>query len=204
MVNIIGVACDGASVMVDKHNSFMTHITKASPNVITMRCILCHSSALIASKATAQLPRSAEYLIRSIASYVSGSAKRSAQLNEIQDYFDGQRKQILKLADTRWLAMHQCVIRLLEYWESVTQYFQIAKFEDKFKSAENIYSELLNPFTKCYFYFLKFVLDYFNKFNGLFQSRSVIIHKLFSLSLSLIKSITQNFIKTKTNYRQYF
>lgn len=194
--NIIGVACDGASVMVGKHNSFMTHITKASPDVITMRCI-CHSSALIASKATAQLPRSAEHMIRSIASYVSGSAKRSAQLNEIQDYFDGQRKQILKLADTRWLAMHQCVVRLLECWESLTQYFQIAKFEDKLKSAENIHSELLNPFTKCYFHFLKFVLDYFNKFNSLFQSRSIIIHKLFSLSLSLIKSITQNFIKPK-------
>lgn len=194
--NIIGVACDGASVMIGKNNSFMTHITKESPDVITMRCI-CHSSALIASKATEQLPRSVEHLIRSVASYVSGSAKRCAQLNEIQDYFDGQRKQILKLADTRWLAMHQCVVRLIECWESLTQYFQIAIFEDKLKSAENIHAELLNPFTKCYFYFFKFVLDYFNKFNSFFQSRSIIIHKLFSLSLSLIKSISQNFIKPK-------
>jgi len=194
--NIIGVACDGASVMVGKNNSFMTHITKESPDVITMRCI-CHSSALIASKATKQLPRSAEHLIRSVASYVSGSAKRCTQLNEIQDYFDGQRKQILKLADTRWLAMHQCVVRLIECWESLTQYFQIAIFEDKLKSAENVHAELLNPFTECYFYFLKFVLDYFNKFNSFFQSRSIVIYKLFSLSLSLIKSISQNFIKPK-------
>lgn len=194
--NIIGVACDGASVMVGKHNSFMTHITEDSPNVITMQCI-CHSSAIIASKATAQLPRSAEQLIRSVATYVSGSAKRCAQLNEVQDYFDGQRKKMLKLADTRWLAMHQCVFRLLECWDSLTQYFRIAIYEDKLKSAEYIYTELQNPFTKCYLLFLKFSLDYFNTFNALFQSRKVIIHQLVDLSLNLLKSICQNFIKPK-------
>ena len=90
--------------------------------------------------------------------------------------------------------MHQCVVRLIE---CLTQYFKITIFEDKLKSAENIHAELLNPFTKCYFYFLKFILDYFNKFSSFFQSRSIIIHKLFSLSLSLIKSISQNFIKPK-------
>lgn len=90
--NIIGVACDEASVMVGKHYSFMTHITEELSNVITMQCI-CHSSAIIASKNTEQLPRSAKQPIRSVATYVSGSAKRCAQLNEVQDYFDGQRKK---------------------------------------------------------------------------------------------------------------
>lgn len=79
--NIIGVAWVGASVMIGKHNSFMTHIAEDSPDVLNLRSI-CHSSALIARKATSQLPRSTEHLIRAVASYVSGSAKRCAQLNE--------------------------------------------------------------------------------------------------------------------------
>ncbi|XP_008181152.1 uncharacterized protein LOC103308831 [Acyrthosiphon pisum] len=98
--NIVGVACDGAAVMVGIHNSFMTCMVEDSPKVIKMQCI-CHSSALVASKACLNLPRTVEQLIRSISSYVSGSAKRYAQLVEIQDFFDNQRKTILKLAETR-------------------------------------------------------------------------------------------------------
>jgi len=102
-----------------------------------MKCI-CHSSALVASKACKKLQKSAEELIRSISTYVSGSAKRSAQLIEIQDIFDEKRKRINKLADTRWLALHQCVVRILDCWESLTKFFKIAVFEDKLKSAEII------------------------------------------------------------------
>ncbi|KAL4103916.1 hypothetical protein QTP88_019233 [Uroleucon formosanum] len=57
------------------------------------------------------------FLIRSISS--SGSAKRCAQLVEIQEFFDNQRKTILKLVETRWLALHQCVVRVLECWPSL-------------------------------------------------------------------------------------
>lgn len=43
---------------------------------------ICHSTAIIASKACKQLPRSTEELLRDVASYVSGSTKRCAQLCE--------------------------------------------------------------------------------------------------------------------------
>lgn len=45
------------------------------------------------------LPRSAEDLIRSVATYVSGSAKRSAQLVEIQEFFDGHKKKRNKIGN---------------------------------------------------------------------------------------------------------
>ncbi|CAI6359908.1 unnamed protein product [Macrosiphum euphorbiae] len=192
--NIVGVACDGAAVMVGIHNYFMTCMVEDSPKVIKMQCF-CHSSALVASKACLNLPRTVEQLIRSISSYVSGSAKRCAQLVEIQEFFDNQRKTILKLAETRWLALHQCVVRVLECWPSLIEYFRIALFEDKLKSAQTILDELLNPYTKCYFLFLKYALNYLNTFNALFQSREIMIHKLFDQSLNLMKIICQNFVK---------
>lgn len=133
--NIVGVSCDGAAVMVGIHNSFMICMVEDSPNVIKMQCI-CHSSALVASKACLNLPITVEQLIRSISS--SGSAKRCAQLVEIQEFFDNQRKTILKLVETRWLALHQCVVRVLECWPSLIEYFRTALFEDKLKSAQTI------------------------------------------------------------------
>lgn len=92
MKNIVGIASDGANVMVGNKNSFYTHLKSDVPSVILMKCI-CHSAAIIASKACEQLPRSTEELLRGVASYVSGSAKRCSQLCELQDYFNTERKK---------------------------------------------------------------------------------------------------------------
>ncbi|XP_008180143.1 uncharacterized protein LOC103308486 [Acyrthosiphon pisum] len=192
--NITGLACDGANVMVVNHNSFYSHLKTDVPSVILMKCI-CHSAALIASKACEQLPRSTEELLRGVESYVSGSAKRCAQLCEIQDYFNKERKIILKLANTRWLSMYQCVSRVLETWDILLHYFQLAVFEDKLKSAEFILGELQNSYTKAYLLFLKYVLNCFNSFNALFQSRSILLHKLSTASVQLLKEFCSHFLK---------
>lgn len=61
--NIVGVACDGANVMVGAKNSFTSRLVKDVPHVLILRCV-CHSSALIASKACEKLPRSPEDLFK--------------------------------------------------------------------------------------------------------------------------------------------
>lgn len=48
--NIIGMASDGANVMVGERNSFVSRLKFCIPNLIFIKCI-CHSSALVASKA---------------------------------------------------------------------------------------------------------------------------------------------------------
>jgi len=92
--NLVSVASDGANVMIGNKNSFFSHLKSELPKLILMQCI-CHSAALAASKATQQLPRSPEDLLRLVSSYVSGSAKRTAILLEIQEFFDGHKKKIL-------------------------------------------------------------------------------------------------------------
>ncbi|EZA58240.1 hypothetical protein X777_01197 [Ooceraea biroi] len=74
-------------VMVGCNNSFMTHLKSEVPELITLNCI-CHSSALIASKACAKLPSSCEDLIKGVATYISGSARRCAILVELQEFFN--------------------------------------------------------------------------------------------------------------------
>lgn len=111
--NIVGVACDGASVMVGKHHSFFKLLQDDVPHVILLKCI-CHSAALVASNACSFLPRSAEELLRNVYSYVSGSAKRSAQLQEMQEYF-GEKKHKMRIV----------------YLNTLENYFTIAVYEDK-------------------------------------------------------------------------
>jgi len=72
--NIVGLACN--EVVVGKHNSFYTSLKHDVPHVILLKCI-CHSAALVASKACRKLPNILEDLLKNIYSYVSESSKLS-------------------------------------------------------------------------------------------------------------------------------
>jgi len=191
--NIVGLACDNASVMVGCNNSFMSHLKLEVPELITLNCI-CHSSALVASKACEKLPLSCENLIKGVATYISGSAKRCAVLGEFQDFFNVERHKILKLSNTRWLSLQKCVVRLLENWEVLKNYFILAVVEDKSKSAEIILEYLNDNSIKAYLLFLKYSLNFLNNFNALFQSRNILVHKLYGNSRQLIQQLAQNFV----------
>jgi len=91
--------------------------------------------------------------------------------------------------------LHKCVIRLLDNWEVLKSYFILATIEDKVKSAELILEYLNDDSIKAYMLFLKYSLNFFNNFNALFQSRDILIHKLFENSQQVIQQIAQNFIK---------
>lgn len=187
------MACDNASVMIGCNNSFMQHLKLEIPRLVTLNCI-CHSSALVASKACEKLPSSCENLIRSISTYISGSAKRCAILREFQEFFNVERNKLLKLSNTRWLILQKCVVRILENWDVLKNYFILATVEDKLKSAEVILSQLNDNVIKAYFLFLKYVLDFLNNFNALFQSRKILVHKLFESSQKLIYQLAKNFM----------
>jgi hypothetical protein len=112
VTNIIGVASDGASVMIGKNNSFFTCLKSDVPDALLIRCV-CHSAAIIASSACEQLPRTPEELIRNIYNYISGSAKRSSVLQEIQEFMKIEQTKILNVSATRWLSRHASITRIL-------------------------------------------------------------------------------------------
>lgn len=195
--NIVGMASDNASVMTGCNNSFFSRLKLEVPGVVLIKCI-CHSSAIIANKACEKLPRNCENLIRNVANYVSGSARRCAILKEFQEFFNVEKKKILKLSKTRWLSLHNCVVRILENWDVLRNYFTLAAIEDKSQSAEQILVEFNDNSIKAYLLFLKYSLHFFNSFNALFQSRNILIHKLYLSSQQIIHQIALNFMVPET------
>jgi len=89
------------------------------------------------------------------------------------------------------------VIRIFDQWEVLKTYFILATIEDKSKSAEVILTQLNDNVIKSYLLFLKYSLNYFNKFNALFQSRNTLIHTLYANSQQLILQIALNFIPSE-------
>jgi len=135
--NIVGMASDNASVMIGIRDSFVTRLKKKVPGLIVLKCI-CHSSAIVASKACLKLPDACENLLHAIVTYISCSPKRSAVLCEFQEFFGVESRKILKLSSTRWLILQKCVARLLENWEVLKHYFSLEVLEKKSNSAESI------------------------------------------------------------------
>ncbi|KAK0075070.1 hypothetical protein PV325_007425 [Microctonus aethiopoides] len=77
--NIVAISSDNASVTVGKHNSFVMRLKKVNSNLIVLNCI-CHTTALIASKACAQLPKHCTDFFHSVGTYF---AVRKDSLNNI-------------------------------------------------------------------------------------------------------------------------
>ncbi|KYM96899.1 hypothetical protein ALC62_12436 [Cyphomyrmex costatus] len=191
--NIVGMASDNASVMIGVRDSFVTRLKKEVPALVVLKCI-CHSSALIASKACSKLPDSCENVLHAVATYFSISAKRSAILREFQNFFGVESRKILKLSGTRWLVLQKCVTRLLDNWEVLKHYFHLETVENKNNSAITIFNILNDNKIKAYMFFLKYALKSFNEFNALFQGRQILIHKLSESSEHLIKQMGYNFL----------
>lgn len=75
------MASDNVSAMTGCNNSFFSRLKAKIPGVILLKCI-CHSPAIIASRACEKWPKKCENLIRNVNSYILGSAKRCATLGE--------------------------------------------------------------------------------------------------------------------------
>ncbi|EFN81029.1 hypothetical protein EAI_04895, partial [Harpegnathos saltator] len=154
--NIVRIACDNASIMTGSRDSFISRLKKEVPNLIILKCI-CHSSALIASKAYAKLPNSCE-------------TKRHIE-NMNNNFFGVESRKILTLSDIRWLILQKYVNRLLNNWEVLKHYFYLETLESKNNSAIIIFNNLNDKIIKAYMLFLKYSLLLFDNFNALFQSR---------------------------------
>ncbi|XP_034256308.1 protein FAM200B-like [Thrips palmi] len=197
--NCIGLSCDGAAVMVGRHNSFWSRLKERCPWAILMPCT-CHSAAKVSSIACSKLPSHVEQHLRMLSTYLGGSPKRSAELRQFQEEYEEELKKMLKPAATRWLVLQPCVERylLLRKQRSLQGFFELRCFEDpdrKDKDAHEILAQLKNPFTGAYMEFLSYVLNVMNEFNAMFQSKSTLIHKVYERSHALMKTLCLNFMK---------
>lgn len=121
------------------------------------------------------------------------SFKRQSEYKEFQSFVDAKPHKLLQVCQTRWLALHCCVKRVLEQYKALKLYFRGEHLLDNNK-ASNIYSVLSNPFTEMYLHFLDFVLPILTSVNLAFQSESPQIHLIYSKVATAYKTILDCYI----------
>ena len=139
------------------------------------------------------MPNSCENILHAVATYFSGSAKRSAILFDFQEFFGVESRKILKLSGTRCRLTEVC-------WKISRKFgnFEIllhpGNLRNKNNSAVSIFNILNDKVIKAYMLFLKYSLIVFNKFNAFYQSRKILIYEISENGVRLIKQIGKNFL----------
>lgn len=162
--NIIGFGSDGCNVMMGASNSVASRFKEQCPGIFILKCV-CHSAHLCASEACKELPRNCEDFARNIFNFLKSSAKRQAEFLQFQSFLQIEPHKILHPSQTRWLSLNLVVERILEQWEALKLYFTDIWFNQRLHSVEQIYTNLCNPFTKLYLYFLEWILPKFTRFD---------------------------------------
>ncbi|XP_011859228.1 PREDICTED: zinc finger MYM-type protein 1-like [Vollenhovia emeryi] len=194
--NMIAVSTDGASNLCGRNHSVYTLLKRDVPNLQLMRCT-CHSLHLCPSKASEELPSSLDFLVREIFNWFSISPLRKINYKKTFDLIncgnDAQKRQMIQLSRTRWLAFYDVVKRLLEQWVELKTHFRIACDAEKCYTARTIRDMLEDNCNKLYLMFLKPILFEVQHLNTSFQSEKIDAGSLyteFSLTfLSLARKI---------------
>ena len=173
--NFVGFAADGTNSMMGNNNSVASRLLNYFPGITIFKCI-CHSIHLCCSEAAKELPRSVEDLIRSIYSYFSISAKRTAEFKDYQVLKDLRPHKLLHPCQTRWLSLQSAVDRVLEQWDALMLYFKNLEPIEKLPSIVTLSNIMNDPSIFLYLNFLKDILPTLTQFNLLFQNESPTIH----------------------------
>lgn len=193
--NCLSMSSDGAKAMVGEFNSVLSRVKQQQENVWFLHCT-CHVAHLAASHACSELPDVCEQLAKDVYVHFKSSGKRKNEFSQMQELMEVENHNILRPCFTRWLALLQCVERLLEQWPALVGYFDsLDGKEGMLDSVERIRSTLHSDAAKLYFLFLQAVLPRFNKFNVMFQKEKPIIHKLYPEICVLLRQFIASFVQ---------
>ncbi|MGH0185287.1 UNVERIFIED_CONTAM: hypothetical protein FKN15_017618 [Acipenser sinensis] len=103
--------------------------------------------------------------------------------------------KILQLSDTRWLAISQCVDRVLSQYEELKLHFQLTKDTERNYNAELLYQMYSDRVNRMYLVFLQPLVTEVNRINKLFQLDSANPAKLLADLMTFYRSLIQRIMK---------
>ncbi|CAI6365618.1 unnamed protein product [Macrosiphum euphorbiae] len=118
ILNMQGIGCDNASVMVGQHSGVFTLLKKEVQHLVLVRCI-CHSVQLAVSAAVSNyLPDYLEFLLAETYNWFAHSTSRQLSyktlFNNLNNGIDPLK--IVRVSSTRWLSIEVAVSRVLDQW----------------------------------------------------------------------------------------
>ncbi|KAL1250587.1 hypothetical protein QQF64_018383 [Cirrhinus molitorella] len=153
---------------------------------------MCHSLQLCASKAVSVLPRNVEYMVSQTYSWFSNVTQRLQKYAELYKTINvGENPlKILQLSDTRWLAISECINRILSQHEELKLHFQLTKDSERSYAVELLYQMYSDNTNLIYLKFLQPIVSELNRLNKIFQlDKPKLLTELLTFYRSLLERI---------------
>ncbi len=199
ILNCIGLATDGCNTMCGQHNSVLRKFHDRNPHIVYIKCV-CHSLQLSASKAVSVLPRNVEYMVSQTYSWFSNATQRLQKYSELYKTINvGESPlKILQLSDTRWLAISECINRILSQYVELKLHFHLTKDSERSYAAELLYQMYSDNINLIYLKFLQPIVSELNRLNKIFQLDKPDPAKLLTELLTFYRSLLERIGLPKT------
>lgn len=193
----IGLATDGANAMCGRNNSLWKKMRDDNPSITLVKCA-CHSLDLVASKAMEAMPASLEFMIHETHNYFAHSSSRQAVYRSLYSdsntmHEKNEPLKILSPSATRWLAIADCIERILAQYDVLKKHF--ASVPDKAYSVRLLKEMYHDERNRAYLLFLEPLLTDLKRVNKLFQGEDVDPLGVFEELQKLYKRLVARILK---------
>lgn len=196
--DMVGVGTDGASSMVGQHHSLQALLKREIPHLLHNRC--CNHALDLAAKDAVQksLPSHIEHMARASFRWFSHSSIRIHAYREIaalvgfsntpdeSDEGDNQENpmktpcKLVSPSQTRWLAIHDCIEKILGQYDALKAHFEMAYQKERCYEAKILAEMYKDPQNRLYLIFLHPVLKELKQISTNFQSNKPDSIKLYT------------------------
>ncbi|CAF4858630.1 unnamed protein product [Pieris macdunnoughi] len=160
-------------------------------HLILVKCI-CHSLQLAVAHAFEEtIPRNIEFILRETYNWFSMSATRRQEYADIFAAINcGQQPlKILQKCATRWLSIEAVVQRILDQWQELKLFFEIARTKNNCYTAELLHNSYKDPQNKVYLMYIKSILGQVQSALKAFEGENTDPTKLIQTLIKLLESL---------------
>ncbi|XP_071036604.1 zinc finger BED domain-containing protein 5-like [Parasteatoda tepidariorum] len=118
--NIIAVVTDRAPAMVGRYRGFTTFLKEKVPGICTIHCVL-HRNNLVAKYLSPELHKALQFCIKCI-NQIKAQPLKSRLFSKLCEENDELFNQLLLHTEVRWLSRGVCLQRLVELFDSTTEF----------------------------------------------------------------------------------
>lgn len=193
--NCCGLATDCSEEICEK-NALVAKILEYNPNIVHIKC-MCHSLQICLNKAFRLLPRNLNFMIAETYTWFLHSSVRQQKYKNIYENIclGDPVLKILQLPDTAWLSVAPCLNKVLDNYDELKLYFQLAQSQENSYTAEILFHMFDDPVNKLYLSFLQPIINEFSRVYKQIELESGGSHRLAKEFMSLYKRLLQVIVK---------
>ena len=206
---LCGIGTDGAASMIGIRKGMVSYFKELKPFMINVHCI-SHRLALANEKIKAKIPYLIDFIdiIADIYAFFCKSSIRNEELREFQKLFNEEELQILRMCETRWLSLYNCVVNLSKIMNSLLKVLEteMAKDNKTSKQYKPLYNQILTYQFQCFMNFLLDILSTVTKITKKFQKDKLELTDYCEDLDLLLLDLQTNFISQQTygtNYQTF-